>query len=99
MPWATTNAMNERCKFVLEWERRWNAGEGRVDVAELCRIYGVKRPTGYRWINRYIESGFDLRAMADRSSRPHASPNATGDEMQDYLVEMRKQHPRWGPRK
>ncbi len=50
MPWAETNAMNERSKFVLEWERRWKAGQGRVDVAELCRMRGVSRTTGYKWI-------------------------------------------------
>ncbi len=73
MPWAKTNAMNERSKFVLEWERRWNAGHGRVDVAELCRIYGVSRPTGYRWIGRYVQSGFDLRAMASGASTSRVS--------------------------
>lgn len=99
MPWAQTNAMNERSKFVLEWERRWNDGQGRVDIAELCRMYGVSRPTGYRWIGRYVQSGFDLAAMADRSSRPRCSPNAIDEEMEDMLVVARKRHPRWGPRK
>ncbi len=78
MPWAKTSAMNERTKFVLEWERRWNAGQGRVDVAELCRIYGVSRPTGYRWIGRcrYLQAGHGLRVMADRSSRLYSSLTA-----------------------
>ncbi len=91
--------MTERTKFVLEWERRWNAGEGRVDVAELCRAFGVSRPTGYRWIARYQEAGHDVAALADRSRRPHTSPQAVSEEIRDRIVDLRKLHPRWGPRK
>src|SRR5262245_25467902 len=29
MPWNKTDAMTERTKFVLEWYRRWDEGEGR----------------------------------------------------------------------
>jgi len=43
--------MTERAKVVLEWERRWNDAEGgRVDVAELARLFGVSRQTAYAWI-------------------------------------------------
>jgi transposase len=28
-----------------------------MSVSELCREFGVSRPTGYRWINRYNEVG------------------------------------------
>jgi hypothetical protein len=46
MPWSQTDVMKERVKFVLEWERRWKETHGgRVDVAELCRMFGVSRPT------------------------------------------------------
>ena len=31
MPWQETDAMKERVKFVLEWERRWNEGEGALE--------------------------------------------------------------------
>jgi hypothetical protein len=29
MPWKETESMKERVKFVLEWEKRWEEGEGR----------------------------------------------------------------------
>jgi len=29
MPWKETDSMKERVKFVLEWDKRWNAGEGK----------------------------------------------------------------------
>ena len=31
MAWKETDAMKERVKFVLEWEKRWNEGEGRLN--------------------------------------------------------------------
>nr|WP_260741787.1 helix-turn-helix domain-containing protein [Edaphobacter lichenicola] len=27
-----------------------------MSVADLCRAYGISRPTAYRWINRYNET-------------------------------------------
>jgi putative transposase len=100
MPWRASNVMNERIKFCLEWQRRWDEAEGgRVDVAELCRVFGVSRQRGYVWLRRFRESGFDARALEDRSRRPHTSPTAIPEPMQDMVVWARKRHPRWGPRK
>ena len=30
MPWKETDAMQEKVRFVLEWERRWNEARGRT---------------------------------------------------------------------
>ncbi len=46
MPWKETDSMKERVKFVLEWERRWKEGAGRLNVAELCREFGIGRQVG-----------------------------------------------------
>ncbi len=92
--------MKERTKFVLEWERRWNEAEGgRVNMAELCRMFGVSRETGYKWVGRYRDAQRDLSAVVERSRRPKTSPNALPVELQDLIVEARKLWPRWGPRK
>lgn len=92
--------MKERTKFVLEWERRWNEAEGGpVNMAELCRMFGVSRQTGYAWVERYREGGSDLRAIAERSRRPKTSPTALAAELEDLIVEARKLRPKWGPRK
>src|SRR5262245_29561007 len=99
MPWKETDAMKERAKFCLEWERRWNEQEGHVNFSELCRLFGVSRPTGYLWIERYRELGHDVRAVEERSRRPRTCPLAIPEELQDVIVAARKQRPRWGPRK
>jgi putative transposase len=92
--------MNERVKFALEWERRWQECQGgRIDVAELCRVFGVSRDTGYRWIRRYVEGKHDILALQEQSRRPHRSPTEVPPEMQDMIVRARKDRPRWGPRK
>ena len=65
MPWKATDAMKERTKFVLEWERRWNEAEGGlVNMAELCRMFGVSRQSGYTWVERYREASHQLAASS-----------------------------------
>jgi transposase InsO family protein len=83
----------------MEWQRRWEAAKGgRVDMAELCRVFGVTRPTGYLWVKRFQEGGYDVRALEERSRRPHSNPRAIAETVQDFIVYARKAHPRWGPR-
>jgi putative transposase len=92
--------MKERTKFVLEWERRWSETEGgRVNMAELCRMFGVSRQTGYTWVERFRAAGNELDALAERSRRPKTSPRAVSPELEDLIVAARKLYPRWGPRK
>jgi transposase-like protein len=70
MPWKATDVMKERMNFVLEWERRRNDAQGGpVDMAELCRKYGVSRPTGYAWVKRFRDANHDVRAVAQAVGR------------------------------
>lgn len=91
MAWKTVLPMDERVKFALEVER------GERAVAEICRIYGVSRKTGYKWIVRYRAGG--IEGLRERSRRPLRSPRKTGDEWERRVVYERLKHPRWGPRK
>jgi putative transposase len=100
MPWKATDQLKERTKFVLEWERRWNEAEGGpVNMAELCRLFGISRQTGYTWVERYRAANHDLTAVAERSRRPNTSPHALPPDVEDLIVAARKQKPKWGPRK
>jgi transposase len=100
MPWKEWDRLKERTKIILESERHWNEPQGgRVNVAELCRMYGVSRPAGYLWINRYCEAKHDLDAVQERSRKPKTSPHAITPEMEDLIVAARKRYPKWGPRK
>jgi transposase InsO family protein len=100
MPWEESCVVTERAKFVLEWERRWQRAKGgRVDLAELCRRFGVSRQTGYVWIARYRAAGHDVRVLEDRSSRPKTSPTTTSAVLAEAVLAARREHPRWGARK
>ncbi len=85
---------------MLEWERRWNEAEGgAVEMSELCRKFGVSRPTGYAWIKRFRDAGDDVRVVEERSRRPLLNPQAVSPEVEDWIVQTRKLKPRRGPRK
>jgi putative transposase len=99
MPWKETDAMKERTRLVLEWERRWKANKGTVNISELAREFGISRECTYKWIRRYRAADRDVRAVDELSRKPMTSPTAIADEIQDLIVRARKAHPRWGPRK
>jgi putative transposase len=99
MAWRTSDVMKERTKFVLAWEARREAGDGRVNIAALCRAFGISRETGYVWLRRYQAAGHDLAALADQSSRPRTSPTKTAERIESAVVDARKAFPTWGPRK
>ena len=69
----------ETVKFVLEWERRWDDGEGRMNFAELCREFGISRQQGTMWLARYRDAGKRVEALTARSSRPHTMPTKVSD--------------------
>ena len=91
MPWARTDWMNERVKFVAACLRREDS------FTDLCRDFGVSRKTGYKWIRRYEAGG--PAALADRSRAPHRHPQATPDHVAQAVIALRRRHPHWGPRK
>lgn len=91
MGWEETCAVSERMKFVMDVER-----EGR-SIAEACRLAGVSRKTGYKWLRRYEEGG--VLALQDRSRAPHTHPNAVELQTKAMLIEARVQHPSWGAEK
>jgi len=88
MPWKDHSVMEQRWKFVQEWQT------GDWNMAELCRFHGVARGTGYKWVERYEAEG--LEGMRDRSRLPHRRPNEVGEELEDLVIRVREQHPRWG---
>jgi len=88
MPWKEHGVMEERYRFVEDWESEdWS-------MAELCRYYGVTRKTGYKWIGRYESGG--LEALRDQPRAPQRHPNQVSTEMEDLVIAVREKHPSWG---
>ena len=48
MPWKETDVMKERVKFVLEWEKRWDEGEGQLNFAESILRPDAMLETSFR---------------------------------------------------
>ncbi len=67
-----------------------------ADVVEVARCYGVCRQTVHTWLQKYANSGFS--ALVDKSSRPDSCPHQMPAEIEARVVEMRRQHPDFGPR-
>src|SRR6202035_4512666 len=62
-----------------------------------CQEFGISRPTGMLWRQRYEQAG--LPGIAERSRRPQQSPTQTAGEWEQRVVEMRRRYPDWGARK
>ncbi len=91
MPWRESEAVDERTRFVLEYE----SGDWRM--AELCRFFGVARKTGYKWLARHEVDR--TAALEDRSSAPRRHPNQICQAIEEQVLRLREKHMRWGPRK
>jgi len=63
--------------------------EGRLTKAQAARAYGVTAKIVARWVERYKAEG--RQGMADRSSRPRRSPNATDQTVIERIVALRRQ--------
>jgi transposase InsO family protein len=66
-------------------------------VGEVAESAGVSRQTVHAWVVRYLLEG--VVGLADRSHRPRSCPHATPDAMRVRVVELRRQHPRWGAKR
>jgi transposase len=66
-------------------------------VSEVARRFGVSRQAVQRWKTCYRSGG--LEALADRSKGPKSSPWQVPAEVEALVCEMRRAHPRWGPRR
>src|ERR1700723_148480 len=91
MPWKASSVVDERVRFVFEHQR------GLHTMTELCAIYEITRETGYYWLRRYQQGG--LEALSDRNRAPRQHPNQTPEEIAEAVLELRRAHMSWGPRK
>ncbi len=66
-------------------------------VTEVAASLGVSRQTVSGWKSRYEASG--LAGLVDRSRRPASCPHQASAEVEAAVCELRRKHPRWGPRR
>lgn len=91
MPWNVRDAVEQRIRFLSDYD------SGEYTVAELSRRYEISRQTAYNLLRRREEEG--AAAVEARSRAPHRHPNQTPPWMEQIIVELRRERPRWGPKK
>lgn len=84
------NVVEQRYAAVLEV-----LNEG-ISVAEVAARAGVTRQTVHRWLRNYARDG--LAGLVDRSSAPVSCPHQMDPVVEARIVELRHEHPGWGPR-
>jgi len=91
MPWSGMSVMDQRAVMLRKWE------SGLYSPTELAAEFGVSRPTVYKWIARYVESGgADLN---DRPPIPGSCPHRTEPALVDQIIAAKQKYPLWGPAK
>ena len=83
MPWECKTLKEQREEFV----RR--ALAHKKSKRALCREYGISRPTGDKWIKRFL-NGDDL---ADKSRRPFKTANKISIEDEERIIKARLAEP------
>lgn len=66
-------------------------------VVEVARRFGVSRQTVHSWLSRYEAGG--LSALVNRSHRPKGCSHQMPARVEVLVLEMRRGHPLWGPRR
>jgi transposase len=82
-------------------EQRYQAvlaviGDGR-SVVEVAAQVGVSRQTVHEWLARYEAAG--LAGLANRSHKPEPCPQQMPAAVEAQVLEWRRVHPGWGPRR
>ncbi len=91
MPWDQSTTMDQKRLFIADYLTR------SFSIVELCARYGVSRPTGYKWIDRFLENG--QSGLEERSRRPVGCPHRTSDDVVRWVIDLRRKHPHWGAKK
>lgn len=87
MPWKTSEAEEQRAKFIKE------RLTGRSSMAELCRRFGISRNCGHKWWRRFCLAGRAGLAARGRASAKAAGLRRRWDER---VRRLRRAHPQWG---
>jgi len=91
MAWRNTQVTDQRKEFVEMFL------DEMYSFTELCEEFCISRKTGYKWIVRFKQEGFE--GLADRSKARYTQDSATGEEVIRMILSIRNKYCRWGPRK
>jgi len=92
MPWKNTTIMEQKVEFICEWRT------GKYTITELCKSFGISRPTAYKIIARFEEKGYD--GLLEESRKPRGfHPNSTDVKVVNSILQLKEKHKLWGAKK
>lgn len=91
MPWLEKKTARLRMEFIVANESE------EYNFTELCELFGVSRECGYKWVRRFATDGVD--GLKDQSRAPKSCPHKVDDRVRELLLDARRKHPTWGPKK
>lgn len=66
-------------------------------VVEVAARFGVSRQSVHSWLAKYEAEG--LAGLEDHSHRPRSSPVQMAADVEALVLELRREHRGWGPRR
>src|SRR5512138_3577998 len=90
MPWAQTDPMTERLRFITALRK------DKSSFRSICAAFGIAPKTGYRWLHQFEAAG--PAGLQDRSRRPKSNSRSISPLVAERLVELRRAEG-WGPKK
>lgn len=90
MPFREVSKVQTRREFVTL------ALRPGANKSELCRRFGISRPTGDKWLERFAAEG--VSGLEDRSRRPRSSPRRVSTSTEERVLQLREETG-WGGRK
>lgn len=93
MTWRNHTMEQERLKFIQDaLDPRTN-----YSFAEICQKYSISPKTGYKWLNRFMDSG-EL-GLKDKSRARLSYPDKIDLNIEKQIIALRTEYPTWGPKK
>lgn len=69
MSWKESTLVDQRKEFIAAFRAQ------EISFSALCRYFNISRPTGYKWVVRYLAEG--EAGLADESRAPYRQPRLT----------------------
>lgn len=91
MSWNASSIMDARVDFIGDYLSQ------DFTMTELCALYDISRPTGYKWVERYRREG--PAGLCDHGSAPLVHGRRTAAVIANAVCDLRRTRPSWGPKK
>lgn len=91
MPWKEQTKMEQKVAFICEWRT------GKYSLTELCKSFGISRPTAYKMIHRFEQKGMEGLLEEPKNSLHH--PNQTKPEIEEAILDLKEKYALWGAKK